>query len=190
MDKLTIGFCFTGSFCTLGKSLQVMEKLKKQGADIIPIFSYNVLNEDTRFFKAKEFKKKVEDICGREVITSITDAEPLGPKTKCDIMCVAPCTGNTTAKISSNITDTPVTMAVKAHLRNERPLVLCIATNDGLGANAQYIGNLLTRKNVYFVPFSQDDPINKPRSVVADFSKLEETIELAMQNTQMQPIIF
>jgi dipicolinate synthase subunit B len=189
MKKTRVGFCVTGSFCTLDRALVAMADLKGRDMEVSPIFSYIVAREDTRFFKASEFRQKVEELCGARVTDTIAGAETFGPVVKCDAMCIVPATGNTVAKLAANITDTPVVMAAKAHLRGDRPLVIAPATNDGLGANAKFIGTLLARKNIYFVPFKQDDPVKKPRSVVADFTLLYDTLASALDGRQLQPIL-
>ncbi len=189
MVKSTIGFAFTGSFCTFDKVIKELEELKKIYSDIIPIMSTNSATTDTRFGKAEYFKEKISSICNKEVITTISQAEPIGPKKLLDALVIAPCTGNTLAKLAYGITDTSVTMAAKAHLRNERPLIIAPSTNDALGANAKNIGLLLNTKNIYFVPFGQDDPHNKHKSLVSDFSKIIPTIEEAMNNHQLQPLL-
>ena len=184
-----IGFAVTGSFCTLSRTLETLKTLKSKGAQITPILSKNVATLDTRFYKASDFIKDVTEITGVAPITSITDAEPIGPKKMFDLLIVAPCTGNTLAKITYGITDTPVTMAVKAHLRNARPLLIAVSTNDGLAGSAKNIGQLMNYKNVFFVPFSQDDPIKKATSLVAEFEKLAECASLALDKVQMQPVL-
>lgn len=189
IEGLKIGFALTGSSCNFSKVFPVIEDLANKGADIYPIISHAVDSFDTRFGTAEEWKNKLENITGKELIKTITEAEPIGPKLKLNVIVVAPCTGNTTAKLANGITDTSVTMACKAQLRNQMPIVLAIATNDGLGANAKNIGLLLNSKNVYFVPFGQDDVINKPNSLVAKFDKIGETIESAMIGRQLQPVI-
>jgi dipicolinate synthase subunit B len=189
IEGLKIGFALTSSYCNFSNVFPIIEDLANKGADIYPIISNAVDAYDTRFGTAEEWKNKLKDITGKELIKSIVDAEPVGPKLKLDVLVVAPCTGNTTAKIANAITDTSVTMACKAHLRNQRPLVLAIATNDGLGANAKNIGLLLNTKNIFFVPFSQDDAENKPNSLIAKFDKIEETIEAAIIGKQLQPIL-
>ena len=188
LNDIKVGFCICGSFCTIEKALTQMKKLSSK-YDILPIVSEIVLNTDTRFGKAQDILKKIEDICGKKVIKSVKEAEPIGPKNMTDIMVIAPATGNTIAKLSNGIIDNTVTMAAKSHLRNSRPLIIAPCTNDALGGAAKNIGKLLNFKNYYFVPFSQDDCINKPKSMVADFSKLEETIEFALKGEQIQPII-
>jgi dipicolinate synthase subunit B len=189
LKGVKIGWALTGSFCNFQFVFPHIEYIAKERADIYPIVSYSVDSFDTRFGKAEEWKNKLKEITGKDIISTIVDAEPVGPQLKMDIMVVAPCTGNTIAKLANVITDTPVTMACKAHLRNQRPLVLAIATNDALGANAKNIGLLLNTKNVYFVPFGQDDPINKPNSMIAHFDKIKLTLEEALKGKQIQPIL-
>lgn len=188
MDRTTLGYALCGSFCTFSKTLPQMKKLKDLGYNILPIFSYNAYNTDTRFGKASKFIEEVEDICQNKIIHTIEDAEPIGPKKLTDLMIIAPCTGNTMAKLSNGITDTPVTMAVKSHLRSGRNVLVSLATNDALGASAQNIGKLLNTKNYYFVPISQDNPKNKPNSLVAHFDLIPQAVEFALQNIQLQPI--
>jgi len=183
-----IGYAFTGSFCTLGSSLQIFQKLITEGNELLPIVSENVYTTDTRFQKAKDFCARLEELSGKKPIHTIVDAEPLGPKIHLDLLIICPCTGNTLAKIANGITDTPVTMAAKAHLRSDRPLIIALASNDALSANLKNTATLLQRKSVYFVPMRQDDPIHKPHSLVADFSKLEETVSLAKQGIQIPKI--
>lgn len=189
LDGVKIGFALTGSFCTIGKVIPEIEKLISAGAEVIPVISYSVDKFDTRFGTAKDLWLKLEGITGKKIIDSIVDAEPFGPKSLVDLVVVAPCTGNTLAKIAMGITDTPVTMACKAHLRNQKPLVIAISTNDGLGANAKNIGLLLNTKNVYMVPFGQDGPDTKPNSLVADEKLIIPTIENALKGKQIQPIL-
>ena len=189
MKDINVGFALCGSFCTFARMLPVLEDLKKREANIIPIMSETAYSTDTRFGTAQSFIDKIEGICDNKIIHTIRDAEPVGPKKMFDILVIAPCTGNTLAKIAHGITDTTVTMAAKAHVRNERPLVLGLSTNDALSAAAQNIGLLLPRKNVYFVPFSQDDPEKKPRSAVADMERIPEVLESALKGKQLQPII-
>lgn len=188
MRKATIGFAMCGSFCTFSNALTEMERLKEAGFDIIPIMSFNAYTTDTRFGKAEEINKRVEEICGRGIIHTIPAAEPIGPKKMCDVIVVTPCTGNTLAKITNGITDTPVTMAVKSHLRIGRPVVITLASNDALGASAQNIGKALNTKHIFFTPLSQDDPEKKPNSLVAHFDKLEDTLTLALEEKQLQPV--
>lgn len=184
-----IGFVLTGSFCTFSKTISKMKQLKKLEAEIIPIMSFNSYILNTKFGKAKDFIKQIEEISGKEIIHTIEDAEPIGPKHLTDIMLVAPASGNTIAKLASDIIDTPAVMAVKSHLRNNLPVVIAPSTNNGLGAAAINIGNLLNRKNYYFVPFRQDNPITKPRSLVFDPEYIIKTIECALDGEQIQPIL-
>ncbi len=188
-EDLKIGFILTGSFCTFNKVIPVIKELKEMGADILPIMSYNAYNLDTKFGKASDFINEIELITEKEIIHTIQGAEPIGPKGLTDIMIIAPCTGNTIAKLANDIIDTPATMAAKSHLRNNKPLVIAISTNNGLSGNAENIGKLLNRKNYYFVPFKQDNPITKPRSLVFDFSYIPKTIEYALKGEQISPIL-
>lgn len=185
---MTIGFAMCGSFCTFSQVFPAMELLTRD-YKVIPIFSCASASTDTRFGKAAEHLALAKEICGREVLNTIPDAEPIGPKKLLDALVVAPCTGNTLAKLAHGIADGPVTMAVKSHLRNGRPVVLAVSTNDALGAAAENIGRLMARKHIYFVPFGQDDPKNKPTSMVADFSLIHETLEAALDGQQLQPIL-
>lgn len=189
MQNLKLGYAFCGSFCTINASLNVLKELAKFDIDITPIMSEITYSTSTRFANADEFNKTVEEICGKKIIHSITAAEPIGPKNLLDVIVVAPCTGNTISKIALGITDTSVTMAVKAHLRNNKPVILGIATNDALGATAKNIGLLHNTKNIYFVPYGQDDPIGKNNSLICDFSKIPQTIEMALDGKQIQPVI-
>lgn len=189
LENKKIGVAITGSFCTLSKSLKVLEDLKNMGANVQVILSENVANTDTRFWQAKEFRQKVESIVGKKCWTTIEQVEKIGPQKLLDVLVVIPCTGNTTTKLCYGITDTSVTMACKAHLRNDRPVVIGISTNDGLGNCAKNIGQLLARKNIYFVPFGQDDWRNKASSLVADFDKCLDTIQLALEGKQLQPLL-
>ena len=190
LKGIKIGFALTGSFCTFSKVLPQIESLVSDGADVVPIMSENASSIDTRFGKAEDFIKKVKDITGKEIITTILGAEPIGPKNILDILVVAPCTGNTISKLANGVTDSSVTMAAKANLRNENPLVIAVSTNDGLGTSAKNIGTLLNCKNVYFVPFTQDDPDKKHNSLVARMELIKPTIEMALENKQIQPILF
>lgn len=183
-----IGYAFCGSFCTHSQSLLQLKNLSEKGIEILPIMSENVYNTDTRFGEAKKLVAAVEEITGKKTVHSIVEAEPLGPKIKLDALVIAPCTGNTLAKIARGITDTTVTMAAKAHLRSDRPTIIALCSNDALSANLQNISILLERKNVFFVPMKQDDPTNKPHSLVADFNKLEQTYRLATEYKQLQPL--
>ena len=184
-----IGFVLTGSFCTFKKTIPQIRKLKEFGADIIPIMSFYSYNLDTKFGKAKDFIKEIEEICGKEIIHTIQDAEPIGPKHLTDIMIVAPASGNTMSKLACDIIDTPATMAVKSHLRNNLPVVIAPSTNNGLGANMVSIAKLINRKNYYFVPFRQDNPLTKPRSVVFYPEYILKTIEFALDGKQIEPIL-
>ena len=183
-----IGYAFCGSFCTHNASVEALKRLLNKGYDILPIMSENVYTTDTRFGKARDLIAKVEELTGRRVVHSIVDAEVLGPKIKLDAMVVAPCTGNTLAKIARGITDTSVTMATKAHLRSDRPTVLALCSNDALSANLQNISILLERKNVYFTPLKQDDPDKKPHSLVAELSLVDKTLEYALEGKQLRPL--
>ena len=183
-----IGFAMCGSYCTHKYALEQMKLLIQNGYDILPVMSENVYSTDTRFGRARELTDQVEDICGRSVIHTIVGAEPIGPQMKLDAMIICPCTGNTLAKIACGITDTSVTMAAKAHLRSNRPLVIALASNDALSANLKNIGQLLTRKYVYFVPLYQDDPQKKPHSLIADFSLLLPTLTEVLKGEQYQKI--
>ena len=186
---LKIGFALTGSFCTFSKVIPKIKELVDEGAEVLPIMSFNAYNLDTKFGKAEDFIAQIEEITGNEIIHTIQGAEPIGPKKLTDIMIIAPATGNTIAKLANGITDTPVTMAAKSHLRNEKPLIIAISTNDALSGSAKNIGTLLNKKNFYFVPFSQDNPITKPRSIVFDENYIVKTIEYALNGEQIEPII-
>ena len=188
MRELTLGFALCGSFCTFGKAMEQMRRTAGAGYRLVPIMSNNAYETDTRFGRAGDFIWEAEDICGRKVIHSIAGAEPLGPKHMVDALVIAPCTGNTLAKLAAGITDTPVTMAAKSCLRIGLPVILCAATNDALAASAQNIGRLMNTKNIYFVPFCQDDPEQKPTSAVADFNQLLPTVEAALKGRQLQPV--
>lgn len=190
LEGKKIGFAFTGSFCTFNKVIEELKNIKNKKADIIPIMSFNSYNLDTKFGKAEEYINEIKEICEKDdIIHTIQGAEPIGPKKLTDIMVIAPCSGNTIAKLASSIIDTPVTMAAKSHLRNNNPVVLAISTNDGLSGSAENIGKLLNRNNYFFVPFKQDNPITKPRSIVADFKYLIPTIEKALDREQIEPIL-
>lgn len=184
-----IGFVLTGSFCTFSKTIPKMEELIEKGAEVIPIMSFNSYNLDTKFGKAQDFINEIEEITGKKIIHTIQEAEPIGPKRLTDIMVVAPCSGNTMAKLACDIIDTPATMAVKSHLRNNLPVVIAPSTNNGLSGNAKNIGILLNRKHYYFVPFRQDNPITKPRSIVFDSEYIVKTIESALEDEQIEPIL-
>lgn len=188
MKDITLGYAFCGSFCTIKQSLSALEQLCRLPIKVKPIMSEIVYKTDTRFGTANELIEKVEELCKEKIIHTIAGAEPIGPKNLLDILVVAPCTGNTLAKTANGITDTPVTMAIKAHLRNNKPVVLGIATNDALGASAKNIGLLHNTKNIYFVPYGQDDPYSKNNSLVCDFTRITETVEAALEGKQIQPV--
>ncbi|MBO5333696.1 MAG: dipicolinate synthase subunit B [Clostridia bacterium] len=190
MEKETVGFALCGSFCTFKKVIPQMKKLVDEGYKVIPIMSHTAYNTDTRFGKAKDFNDEIEEICKEEIIHTITGAEPIGPKELLDVLVIAPCTGNTLGKLANGISDTSVTLATKAHLRNQRPVIIAVSTNDALGAAAKNIGLLMNSKNIYFVPMEQDDYINKPNSIVADFKYIPDTVrEVLATKSQPQPIL-
>lgn len=184
-----IGYAICGSFCTFAQSFKQIEKLLSLEAEVTPILSFNASTLDTRFGTAKEHITYLEALCNKKIIASIVDAEPIGPKKMFDILIVAPCTGNTLAKLATGVTDTPVTMAVKSHLRNGNPVVLALATNDALAGAAKNLGLLESTRNYYFVPMYQDDYENKPTSMVADFEQIPETLLLALKGKQLRPLI-
>ena len=186
LNNIKVGFAICGSFCTFSKIINELSHLSELGYDLYPIMSFNAYNTDTRFGNAADFVKKIEEICGKKIINTITSTEPLGPQRLLDILVIAPATGNTVAKIAACIADTPVTMAVKSHLRNSRPVVIALSTNDALGQNAKNIRMLMARKHIFFVPFRQDDYISKPNSVVVDFSLLDKSIRAALEGKQLQ----
>lgn len=183
----TLGFAMCGSFCTMDKAMEQLAGLGERYS-LLPVMSHNVYETDTRFGKAADFIDRAQKLTGRQVLHTIVETEPIGPKGLADAMIVCPCTGNTLSKIALGITDTPVTMAVKSTLRVGRPVIICLASNDAIGASGQNVARLLNTKNVYFVPLRQDDPVKKPFSLVADFSLLGETVELALAGKQLQPI--
>lgn len=190
MEKETVGFALCGSFCTFKKVIPQMKRLVDEGYKVIPIMSHIAYNTDTRFGKAKEFNDEIEKICKEEIIHTITGAEPIGPKELLDVLVIAPCTGNTLGKLANGISDTSVTLATKAHLRNQRPVIIAVSTNDALGASAKNIGLLMNSKNIYFVPMEQDDYINKPNSIVADFKYIPDTVrEVLATKSQPQPML-
>lgn len=186
---MTVGFALCGSFCTFSKVIPQIKVLKDSGYDIVPIMSPVAYQTDTRFGKAADFVSQIENICNHSIITTIAQAEPIGPKKLLDALIIAPLTGNSLAKLACGITDTSVTMAAKAHLRNARPLIIAVSTNDGLAMNAKNIGTLSAIKNIYFVPYGQDDANEKPTSLVADMSRIPETLECALNHTQIQPML-
>lgn len=189
MQEKTIGFAVCGSFCTHAKAMQALEQVRARWRNIVPIVSECTAATDTRFGTAHDLMREMERICDRRVISTIQAAEPIGPKQLLDLLIVAPCTGNTLGKLAAGVTDSSVTMAAKAHLRNDRPVLIALSTNDGLSASAVSIGKLLCRKNFYFVPFGQDDPVNKPTSLVADFNLVAEAAQAALEGQQLQPIL-
>ena len=185
----TIGFGMTGSFCTFSRVMGEVAELAKTNAKIIPIMSDTAYNTGTRFGSAELFREQISSITGNKIIKTVAEAEPIGPKGYLDLLIIAPCTGNTLAKLASGIADTSVTMAAKAHLRNQKPVLIAVSTNDGLGNAAKNIGALLNYKNIFFVPFGQDDFLNKPNSLVADMSKICPAAEAALNFKQLQPIL-
>ena len=189
MEHRKIGFAFCGSFCTYSQAMEVLERVQSRYGDVLPIVSEAGAATDTRFGAAHDFMREMERICGRRVVDSIAKAEPIGPRHLLDVLVICPCTGNTLAKLAAGVTDSSVTMAAKAHLRNGRPLVIAVATNDGLAGSAKNIGALMDKKNVYFVPFRQDDPVGKPTSLVADMTKVTETVTAALRGEQLQPLL-
>ena len=184
-----IGFAMTGSFCTFSRVFQAAEALAAAGAELYPILSDNAWSLDTRFFSAAAVRERLATICGREIWHTLPQVEPIGPKKLLDLLIVAPCTGNTLGKLAGGIFDTPVAMAAKSHLRNDRPLLLAVSTNDGLAMSARSIGTLLAWKNVYFVPFGQDDPVKKPTSLVAAMGLIPEAAAAALAGRQLQPVL-
>lgn len=187
MDGLRIGFALTGSFCTIDKILDEIQSLVDNKAEVTPILSFNVSEVDTRFGTAAKLREKLIEITGKQPLDSLVQVEPIGPKGLLDILVVAPCTGSTLGRLACGISDTPVTLAVKSHLRCLRPVVLAVSTNDALGASMRNISLLKNQKNIYMVPMIQDDPIKKPNSLIADFSLLKKTICCALEGTQIQP---
>lgn len=187
---MNIGYCLTGSFCTFSKSMEVLEALVKSGHNVTPIMSENAYSIDTRFGDAVDVQNKLIQITGNSIIHTIEQAEPIGPKKMFDVLAIVPCTGNTLAKLAGGVTDTSVTMATKSHLRNSRPVVIGVSTNDALGASAKNIGALLNYKNYYFVPFGMDNCLLKPKSMVCDFSKVQETIELAEKGLEIDKKVY
>ncbi|MPM79739.1 Dipicolinate synthase subunit B [bioreactor metagenome] len=188
MEKIRAGFAMCASFCTFSKALTEMESLINQNVDVTPIMSQNAYSIDTRFGKADEFVERIENLCGKKIIHTITEAEPIGPKKLLDILIIEPCTGNTLGKLANGITDTAVTLSAKSHLRNSRPLLLAVSTNDALASSAKNIGQLMNYKNIFFVPMAQDDCVNKPNSIVADFSKTYDAMTFALAGKQLQPL--
>ena len=189
MENKTVGFAICGSFCTHAKAMEALEQVKARFERVVPIVSQVVADTDTRFGKAHDLMREMERICDHRVITTIKGAEPIGPQKLLDLLIIAPCTGNTLGKLAAGVTDSSVTMAAKAHLRNERPVLIAPSTNDGLSASAASIGALLPRKYIYFVPFGQDDFEKKPTSLVANFSLVADAAQAALNGTQLQPLL-
>ena len=189
MEDKTIGFALCGSFCTHSRAMEALEQIKARYARVVPIVSQAVADTDTRFGNAHDLMREMERICDHRVISTIKAAEPIGPQKLLDLLIICPCTGNTLGKLAAGITDTSVTMAAKAHLRNQRPLLIAPSTNDGLTGSAPAIGALLSRKYIYFVPFGQDDPEKKPASLVADFSLVADAAGAALGGRQLQPLL-
>ena len=189
VSEVRLGFALTGSFCTLRKVTDVLRSVAEKGYQIVPIMSETVFATDTRFGKCMDFRNEIEDICGRKIICTIPQAEPIGPKKLLDALVIAPCTGNTIAKLANGVNDGCVPLAAKATLRNNCPVIIAPSTNDGLGASAKNIGLLLNTKNIYFVPFGQDDPVNKNNSLVAKWEMLLPAVESALEHRQIQPVL-
>ncbi|CAM3947704.1 dipicolinate synthase subunit B [Cohnella lubricantis] len=186
---ITVGYALTGSHCTLPEVVPLIKRFTDAGANVIPIVSQSIMTTDTRFGTSNEWQKQLRELTGNELVSSIVEAEPLGPSKQIDVLAIAPCTGNTTSRLANAMTDGPVLMAAKAQMRNGRPVVLAISTNDGLGLNAANIAKLLVAKNIYFVPFGQDNPEAKPNSLVARMDLLMDTCEAALQGRQLQPVL-
>ena len=189
MRPQTVGFALCGSFCTFEPVLAAMSAVAGEYETVVPILSRAAAGTDSRFGAAADFRRRIEAICGRPVIDTVAGAEPIGPRKLLDLLIIAPCTGNTLAKLAAGIADGPVTLACKAHLRNARPVVVAVSTNDGLAANAASIGTLLARRHFYFVPFGQDSPEKKPTSLVAEMSRIPETARAALEGRQIQPLL-
>ncbi|MBE6756176.1 MAG: dipicolinate synthase subunit B [Ruminococcaceae bacterium] len=189
MTEIKAGFAICGSFCTFSKVIPQMKNLKEKGIDVYPIMSEISYSTDTRFGRCADWNKEVEEICLKKIISTVKDAEPIGPKKMLDILIIAPCTGNTLAKLALGIADTSVTLATKAHLRNGKPVLIGVSTNDALGNAAKNIGSLMNYKNIFFIPMRQDDPENKPNSIVADFTQTYEAMKMALKYKQIQPMI-
>lgn len=188
-EQRTVGFAITGSFCTYEKIKGVVRRLVEEDNRVVPIFSNVAQTVNCRFGNAKDFIIEIQEITGERGIFTLQEAEPIGPKAFLDVMVIAPCTGNTMAKLCAGITDSPVLMAAKAHMRNEKPVVISVSTNDALGANLKNIGTLMNTKNIYFVPFGQDDYVKKPKSMIAHVDLIGATIEEALAGRQIQPVI-
>ncbi|MEK8130175.1 dipicolinate synthase subunit B [Paenibacillus filicis] len=188
-NQVTVGFALTGSHCTFEEVMPQIKRFIDAGAKVVPIVTQTIMTTNTRFGSSESWQKQLKEITGNDIISSIVDAEPLGPSKLLDVMVIAPCTGNTTSKLANAMTESPVLMAAKAQMRNQRPLVLAISTNDGLGLNATNVGKLLITKNIYFVPFGQDAPTAKPNSLVARMDLIMETCEAALAGKQLQPML-
>ena len=188
MTQLSVGFAMSGSFCTFDRVLMQVKELVGMGMEVTPILSFNASTLDTRFGKAEDFRRRLIELTGRDPMTTLTDVEPIGPKGLFDVWVVAPCTGTTLGRLANGLSDSPVSLAVKSHLRRSRPVVLAVSTNDALGASMRNIALLKNTKNIYFVPMSQDDAVNKPNSLVADFTRIPDTIAAAMSGMQLQPL--
>lgn len=189
MEHLRVGFAFCGSFCTYDKAMAALEQVRARYGDVTPIVSERSADTDTRFGEAHEFMREMERICDKRVIDTIPKAEPIGPKKLLDVLIIAPCTGSTLSRLANGMSDTSVTMAAKAMWRNGRPVVVAVSTNDGLAGSAKNIAALLDKKHVFFVPYRQDDPVGKPTSLVADFTKINDTVDAAIQGRQLQPLL-
>jgi dipicolinate synthase subunit B len=189
MISKNIGFAFCGSYCTFEKAIGALQNICEIYENVIPVMSENAYKTDSRFGTAQSFIDRIETLCGKKIIHTISSAEPIGPQALLDLLIIAPCTGNTIAKLASGVTDSSVTMAAKAHLRNQKPILIAVSTNDGLSGNASNVGALLNRKNYYFVPYYQDDPMKKPSSIVADFNLLPIAAEAALKSIQLQPVL-
>lgn len=189
-EMLRVGFCLCGSFCTFEKAYAQMRQMVAGGMDVTPILSFHASTTDTRFGRAADWKERLEALTGKSALTTLTEVEPIGPKGYFDVLVVAPCTGTTLGKLANGISDTPVTLAVKSHLRRSRPVVIAVSTNDALGGSFRSIAQLKNVKHLYFVPMGQDDVVNKPNSLVADFTRIEDTVACAMAGLQIQPLFF
>ena len=189
MEHIRVGFAFCGSFCTYDQVMPALERAKARYGDVTPIISEKSAETDSRFGPAHEFIREMERICDRRVIDTIPKAEPIGPKKLLDVLIIAPCTGSTLSRLANGMSDTSVTMAAKAMWRNGRPVVVAVSTNDGLAGSAKNIAALLDKKHVFFVPYRQDDPVGKPTSLVADFTKIDDTVDAALQGRQLQPLL-
>ena len=189
MTQLSVGFAMSGSFCTFDRVLMQVKELVGMGMEVTPILSFNASTLDTRFGKAEDFRRRLIELTGRDPMTTLTDVEPIGPKVLFDVLVVAPCTGTTLGRLANGLSDSPVSLAVKSHLRRSRPVVLAVSTNDGLSGSAANLGTLLNRRHYYFVPLRQDAPHSKPRSLVADMTLIPAAIDAAMNGRQLQPIL-